>query len=181
MDPYEVLGVRTDAGRAEIRRAYVELARRHHPDHVQAQSLAVRAESERRMREVNAAWAVLGDPQRRAEHDRGAPDPEPEVVRPPRSSTAWHPRADDVGWMDDFDAWRAGEGDDLGPDDIDGPARPVHVVLPVVLLGMGIALACLALVINSGWLLALAVIAVGCSLISFFMLPLLLMARGNGR
>jgi hypothetical protein len=66
--PYEVLGVEPTASDAEIRRAYVALARRFHPDANPA--------GEERMRAVNEAWAVLGDPRRRAQLDRG-PTPDP--------------------------------------------------------------------------------------------------------
>jgi curved DNA-binding protein CbpA len=65
--PYEVLGVKPTASDAEIRRAYVALARRFHPDTNPA--------GEERMRAVNEAWAVLGDRQRRRDYDRVAPDP----------------------------------------------------------------------------------------------------------
>jgi hypothetical protein len=72
MNPYEVLGVAVTASDAEIRRAYVALARRFHPD--------TNPGGEERMRAVNEAWAVLGDRRRRADFDRDhrerpAPDP----------------------------------------------------------------------------------------------------------
>jgi hypothetical protein len=65
--PYEVLGVEPTASDVEIRRAYVALDRRFHPDANPA--------GEERMRAVNEAWAILGDPRRRAQHDGQAPDP----------------------------------------------------------------------------------------------------------
>src|SRR4029453_3099783 len=86
-DPYAVLGVRRTASPDEVRRAYLTLARRHHPDAHAEGGPAARAAAERRMQEGNAAWAVLGDAGRRAafdaadraERDRGgrrsAPDP----------------------------------------------------------------------------------------------------------
>ena len=70
MNPYEVLGVSPGASNAEIHRAYVRLARRWHPD-LNAGS----AEAEDRMRAVNEAWAVLGDPAARARYDGRRPDP----------------------------------------------------------------------------------------------------------
>lgn len=72
MTPYDILGVDRRATDAEIRRAYVALARRFHPD--------VHPGGEARMREINEAWAVLGDPARRADWDRNhrvAGDPDP--------------------------------------------------------------------------------------------------------
>src|SRR3954453_22916486 len=61
---YDVLGVAVGASRADIHRAYLALARRHHPD---------AGGDETAMRRVNEAWAVLSDNTRRrrydAEHD----------------------------------------------------------------------------------------------------------------
>ena len=59
---YEVLGVPPTATQAALRDAYVVLARRHHPD--------VAGGDAARMRAINAAWATLGDPERRARYDR---------------------------------------------------------------------------------------------------------------
>src|SRR4051812_11688217 len=87
MTHYDVLGVDPAAQEAQIRRAYLRLAREYHPDRHNADSPAVREQAERRMRDVNAAWAVLGDPRRRVEYDRGlGVEPtrvEPIVNRPP--------------------------------------------------------------------------------------------------
>lgn len=62
MGHYEVLGVARTATAAEVRRAYLTLARRHHPDRVGG--------SHEQMRAINDAWAVLGDPARRVGYDR---------------------------------------------------------------------------------------------------------------
>jgi hypothetical protein len=72
VNPYDVLGVALTASDAEIRRAYVALARRFHPD--------TNPQGEERMRSVNEAWTVLGDRRRRADYDRtharaATPDP----------------------------------------------------------------------------------------------------------
>lgn len=67
MNPYAVLGVDPSASDAEVRRAYLALARRFHPD--------ANPGGEARMRDVNEAWAILGDRDRRAAWDRRAPDP----------------------------------------------------------------------------------------------------------
>lgn len=66
---YDVLGVAPTAGAEEVRRAYISKARETHPDrHIDATS-AERNEAERRMREVNEAWTVLGNPRRRRRYD----------------------------------------------------------------------------------------------------------------
>lgn len=62
-DPYEVLGVPRTASVRQIRAAYVDRARRAHPDLVGHRGLDV-------MRTLNEAWAVLKDAERRAAFDR---------------------------------------------------------------------------------------------------------------
>jgi hypothetical protein len=67
---YEVLGVAADVDAAELRRAYLALAQQHHPDRPGGDA--------GRMRELNEAWARVGDPIRRARYDAslgGAPRP----------------------------------------------------------------------------------------------------------
>ncbi|MCB0962535.1 MAG: J domain-containing protein [Acidimicrobiales bacterium] len=66
---YQRLGVRPSASTEEIRGAYRTLARRLHPDRQQSATPAEQRLAERRMREVNEAWAVLRDPQRRRAYD----------------------------------------------------------------------------------------------------------------
>jgi molecular chaperone DnaJ len=64
-DYYEILGVARDAPGEEIKRAYRALARTHHPDVAQDKSKA-----EHRFKEINEAYEVLSDPQKRAQYDR---------------------------------------------------------------------------------------------------------------
>lgn len=68
-DLYAVLGATEGSAQAELRRRYLALARRHHPDRHAGdpRSLAV---AEARMQELNEAWSVLGDPEARARYDR---------------------------------------------------------------------------------------------------------------
>ncbi len=63
-DPYKVLQVDPEAEEEVIAAAYRRLARKYHPD------TATGAESGGRMEAINAAWEVLGNPKRRAAHDR---------------------------------------------------------------------------------------------------------------
>lgn len=64
-DLYEVLGVGRAADADEVRRAYRKLARKHHPD-----VAADKSDAEHRFKEINQAYEVLSDPQKRAQYDR---------------------------------------------------------------------------------------------------------------
>jgi DnaJ-class molecular chaperone len=59
---FSILGVAPGASREQIGAAYRKLARLHHPDKVANESLEVREASERRMKEINAAYALLKHP-----------------------------------------------------------------------------------------------------------------------
>lgn len=64
-DYYQVLGVSKDVSQDEIKKAYRKLARKYHPDLNPGDKSA-----EEKFKEINEAYAVLGDPQRKAEYDR---------------------------------------------------------------------------------------------------------------
>src|SRR5947209_18998688 len=61
-DLYAVLGIPRDADQAEVRAAFRRLAWTHHPDHASGASAE-------RMVEINLAYAVLGDAERRRRYD----------------------------------------------------------------------------------------------------------------
>src|SRR3972149_5488288 len=63
-DYYEVLEVGRSASPEELRRAYRRLAKQYHPDVNKDDS------SEERFKEINEAYAVLSDEERRASYDR---------------------------------------------------------------------------------------------------------------
>ena len=62
-DYYQVLGVPRDADDAEIKRAFRRLAQKHHPDVDKADG------AEERFKELNEAYRVLSDRQRRTAYD----------------------------------------------------------------------------------------------------------------
>ena len=68
---YDTLGVAEGAPPEEVRRAYLDLARRLHPDRWSDASADERADAERRMQSVNEAWRVLGNAGRRLAYDAG--------------------------------------------------------------------------------------------------------------
>jgi hypothetical protein len=61
---YDVLQVERHASPEGVRAAYRRLAQKYHPDKMPGNANAVRA-----MAAINAAYDVLSDPERRAEHD----------------------------------------------------------------------------------------------------------------
>lgn len=101
---YDVLGVAPSAAPDVVRRAYLDLARRLHPDRSVGLSPADQQATARRMQQVNEAWRVLRDPKSRAAYDRslagagrrpGAPKGPPRHAAAPRTPRPPRPEADD--------------------------------------------------------------------------------------
>jgi DnaJ-class molecular chaperone len=63
MTHYEVLGIPKDANEGTIKKAYRELSFKNHPDRNPS------PEAASKMREINEAYEVLSDPQKRSEYD----------------------------------------------------------------------------------------------------------------
>ena len=68
LDPYKTLQVDPEAEDEVIAAAYRRLARKYHPD--TAPDPAGRTPASGRMTALNAAWELIGDPERRAAFDR---------------------------------------------------------------------------------------------------------------
>lgn len=65
IDYYRVLGVSRDISDEDIKKAYRKLVFEHHPDRNPHNSKA-----DEKIREINSAYEVLGDPERRRTYDR---------------------------------------------------------------------------------------------------------------
>jgi curved DNA-binding protein len=63
-DYYQTLGVPRDATAEDLKKAFRKLARKYHPD------VSKEADAEQRMRELNEAYAVLSDLEKRAAYDQ---------------------------------------------------------------------------------------------------------------
>ena len=171
--PYEVLGVDPEADPATVRRAWVAAARRHHPD-LAGDDAGARNLAERRMQEVNEAWAVLGDPERRRRYDADEAH---------RRRQAWQPGAPTPDFVP-FD-----DGDD--PEDPAavhdvpyGDGSPVPRLLQVGPLPV-LALAAVALVggaiLGFAPLIALGVVGLVGGLASFVVAPIYAVLRSSRR
>ena len=68
-DYYEILGVPKDADDAAIKKAYRELAKKYHPDMNPGDKTA-----EEKFKDVNSAYAVLSDPEKRSRYDKFGPE-----------------------------------------------------------------------------------------------------------
>jgi hypothetical protein len=171
-----VLQVAPTASVAEVRRAYVRLARRHHPDFHVGASASERRRAEREMQRLNQAWEVLRDPAQRRDLD--------ERLR-----------------LDRLRAWAPGTAhpdfEPLEPDDLDDRGRPVDAdllddtplsasrvppwqqLLPAVLFLAAVLFLSAGLVASFAPLLALGVTALVCSGLSFVLVPMLTVLRSH--
>ncbi|MEE4111486.1 MAG: DnaJ domain-containing protein, partial [Desulfobacteraceae bacterium] len=86
-DYYQTLGVARDAVREDIQRVYRKLARKYHPD------LNKGLDAEQKFKEINEAYQVLKDPEKRKAYDQlGEGWQEGQDFRPPPD------------WQADFDS-----------------------------------------------------------------------------
>lgn len=95
-DYYQILGVSRDAALADIKKAYRKLARKYHPD------ISKEPDAEKHMKDVNEAYAVLSDTEKRAAYDQ--------VGRGYRSGQEFHPPPN---WDAGFE-FSSGDATDFG-------------------------------------------------------------------
>lgn len=95
-DYYAILGVPRDASEEEIKKAFRKLARQYHPDVAKDKKAA-----EEKFKEINEAYEVLGDPEKRRKYDALAAGWQPGAeFRPPPGweGRAWASRAGPGGF-----------------------------------------------------------------------------------
>jgi molecular chaperone DnaJ len=104
-DYYETLGVKRDASQDDLKKAFRHLARKYHPDLNKGSK-----EAEEKFKEINEAYQVLSDPQKKAEYDQVGHA----AFRPGDTSGYRTPSYDDLfrdfGLGDIFDAFSVGSG-----------------------------------------------------------------------
>lgn len=69
-DYYEVLGVAKDASEADIKKAYRKAAMKYHPDKFSNASEKEKKDAEEKFKEINEAYQVISDKEKRAQYDR---------------------------------------------------------------------------------------------------------------
>ncbi len=176
MTHYEVLGVPASASPADVRRAYLRVARVAHPDFHTDADAATRSGAEERMRQVNKAWVVLGDGERRRDYDRVLAEGEREErLSERRNRPAGAPSPEFVPYVDD-DTDYAALLDDAGPGNGAGVPRVVQLA-PPVLLGIAVFALSAGLVSSFGPLLAIGVVCLVLSALSFILTPALAVMR----
>lgn len=102
-DYYEILGVKRDVSPDDLKKAFRHLARKYHPDLNKGSK-----EAEEKFKEINEAYQVLSDPQKKAQYDQvGHAE-----FRPGDSASYRPPSYDDLfrdfGLGDIFDAYSGG-------------------------------------------------------------------------
>lgn len=135
-DYYETLGVPRTATSEEIKRAYRKLARKHHPD---LHPAAERTKAAERFKEINEAYEVLSDADKRAKYDAlGAGWKRGADFTPP-SGAEWRDvgaaQWDDLGGFSDFFASLFGRPGGRGTRGvrITMPGSDVEAELPLTL------------------------------------------------
>jgi curved DNA-binding protein len=98
-DYYKTLGLEKTATDEDIKKAYRKLIRKFHPD------VSKEADADKRTKELNEAYGVLGDAEKRAAYD--------ELGRGQRAGQPFRAPPD---WPSGFDASGAGGGDDFFAD-----------------------------------------------------------------
>lgn len=69
-DYYDLLGVEKTASEAEIKKAYRKLAMKYHPDRFSNATETEKKEAEEKFKELNEAYQVLSDTDKRSKYDR---------------------------------------------------------------------------------------------------------------
>lgn len=202
---YDLFGVPSTVSQGELRRAFLRLARRYHPDANVTADARTRQEAEARMRLLNEAWAVLGDAERRADYDRELARAEARVharrmaaaaaasARPPgarRATSTGEAQAGSAGQAAPAGAPRVAARQDEGAAEWRRYASPgsatdrsllarSFTLIPAGLLAGALALLVVGSVMQTAFLLSLAAVVAVIAALAFVAAPLLAMKEAR--
>lgn len=113
-DYYGVLGVSKGASADEIKSAYRRLAKQYHPDVFATADESKKKEAEQKFKEIQHAYAVLSDPQKKSTYDQFGSEDGP-VMGSGFGGGGFNPFGGDGGFADDiisniFSAFTGGGG-----------------------------------------------------------------------
>src|ERR1700735_929626 len=91
-DYYQTLGVSRDASPDDIKKAFRKLARQHHPDVAKDKKAG-----EIKFKEINEAYEVLGDPEKRKKYDQLGENWDAQGMPPPGGAGFSQPDAGGPG------------------------------------------------------------------------------------
>lgn len=174
VDHYRTLDVAPGASTAELRTAYLKLARANHPDMFAGPR---REAAESRMQEINEAWNVLGVAHKRKEYDASRP----EVSGPGASTGPRRGNAHFRPFNDDDDDLIDRSDVDLDPTPLSGSGSIPRwlTMMPIVLVICGILFFGVGVLVNASGVIAIAAIVVALGGVSFLMMPLIVMSRAE--
>jgi len=174
VDHYDALEIDPTASPAEIRASYLRLARRFHPDSHADADEGTRRRHEQRMQQVTAAWAVLGDAERRRTYDDRRPRPRTSTG----AGTGSRPRTEDPRRFVPFDL-----DDDPPMPETDDTGLRTHSrglsMAPVLLLGFALVSLIVGAMTALAPLLALGFGCLVASVLLFIIVPLVALTRSQ--
>lgn len=172
VDHYNTLGVLPGASSADLRTAYLKLARANHPDKFDGTQ---RAKAEDRMQQINEAWNVLGVAHKRREYDQSLPTQ-------PRAAAGGSQQRRGRTHFQAFD------DEPIVNVDIDLDATPIAgskdvprwvAFTPILLFIGGVLILGFGTMVSSGGVFALGLASIALGAVGFLLLPLIVMSRAE--
>ena len=166
---YDIFGGNQKSSTAQLRKAYLELARRYHPDLNQNDPEAAQAAMQR----VNEAWHVLSDNERRRDYDATL------LYQASGSATGNNTDQTSAEWQpfDDGPEIQPAEAD---PTPLHSKSVPRWVTLaPAIMLGGAVLVFAFGVLVNNRGVVALGGVLGVSAVAGFVLMPLLVMSRAE--